>query len=110
MRCGLETDHAYAFGLRNGECHVGLLAGSDADGFTVLMFNWLGGFFDRELWVAWDLLATYCVGYELSPSAMRKRGLADDHEQVWDMDPLGTFQERYEKRHGVVQKVGADDS
>lgn len=88
---GLKRGNVYALGLDDGTCPVGLVENADADGVTVELYSWMTGFFGAgELWIYNGSI----VRYRAAESWTDERG------RVFEMDPLGDFQTRWQERHG----------
>lgn len=93
--CGLDFG-AYAFGLSDGQCPVGLLVTADEHGIRFTPYNWESELFSlADQWfhtrslIAYRRAETLPAGYD---------GW-DPKYTVFDMEPLGRFQTEWTKLH-----------
>lgn len=103
-RCGLEAGGAYALGLADGRCPVGIVKALDADGVTLELFNWLIGMFDSpDRWIAFSAIreSLRAEVEDLTPGERASDGFYYNEaiKSLFLMDPLGDFQTAWEERN-----------
>lgn len=105
LPCGLEIDKAYALGLDDGTCPVGIVIAGDEDGVVLTLFNWIVGMFDSsDEWVSADAIVRWRRAELLSSSDAHADGWAHD-AKVYAMDPLASFQTQWERHVRDVDLV-----
>lgn len=91
--CGLTKGEAYALGLSDGTCPVGVVAAGDEQGVTLVLFDWICCMFVADtIWVRADLIQKWLQA-ELTAGHEK-----DKVKDFW-MDPLGEFQTEWTHTH-----------
>lgn len=87
LPCGLKLGEAYALGLANGDCPVGILVEGDEDGVVLVQYKWnLDSFCGDEIWVRANDIERWVKAYR------EDLGTGPCRMTVFKMDPLGDFQ------------------
>jgi predicted GIY-YIG superfamily endonuclease len=99
-RRGIKVGSAYAFGLDDGECPVGLVIDTDDDGVTLTHYLWaIGVFGGNDDWIPYESIKRWrrAEVEHLKPNQRASDGFFYGREvkTLFLMDPLGDFQTRW---------------
>lgn len=92
--------------LSDGECPVGSIKDVSPFGVTLLLYSWLSGYFGCGMMVApWHRIDE--IVFAAEKERVKERSVITgkiEETVVYDMDPLGDTQVRWNARHGVEER------
>lgn len=105
LACGLKLNEAYALGLDDGECPVGVVVEGDEDGVVLALYDWMVGMFcGDDLWVSASSITRWKRAEKLDAQQKRSKG-HDSDQTVFLVDPLGDFQTQWTRRAKLLDAL-----